>query len=147
MFLADCPARTTLDLVANTWSVVVIFGLRDGPQRYGELHGRIGGVSRKVLTQTLRRLEANGLVTRRHIRAAPPGVEYRLTPLGHSLVEPVTVLSRWAEQYAEAVAAAREATLAAAGDELGDVGNHLGAAQHSAMTQAGSDLQPRSGPG
>jgi DNA-binding HxlR family transcriptional regulator len=108
VFLADCPARTTLDLVANTWSVVVIFVLRDGPQRYGQLHGRIGGVSRKVLTETLRRLEANGLVCRRRLSSAPPGVEYSLTGLGHSLVEPVTVLSRWAEKYAEDVAAARE---------------------------------------
>lgn len=108
VFLADCPARTTLDLVADTWSVVVVFGLRDGPQRYGVLLGRIGGVSKKMLTQTLRRLVANGLIERRVLRSAPPGVEYLLTPLGQSLLGPVTVLSRWAEQNAEQVAAARE---------------------------------------
>lgn len=111
VFLADCPARTTLDLVADTWSVVVVFGLREGPQRYGVLLERIGGVSKKMLTQTLRKLEANGLVERRAIRSVPPGAEYSLTALGESLLGPVIVLSRWAEQNAEQVAAAREAGL------------------------------------
>ena len=108
VFLADCPARTTLDLVAGTWSVVVVFALREGPMRHAELLERIGGISKKVLTQTLRRLEGSGLVRRRAIRSAPPGAEYALTGLGESLVEPVTVLARWAEQHAEQVAAARD---------------------------------------
>jgi DNA-binding HxlR family transcriptional regulator len=110
VFLADCPARTTLDLVAGTWSVVVVFALREGPMRHAELMERIGGISKKVLTQTLRRLEGSGLVRRRAIRSAPPGAEYALTGLGESLVEPVTVLARWAEQHAEQVAAARDGT-------------------------------------
>jgi DNA-binding HxlR family transcriptional regulator len=108
VFLADCPARTTLDLVAGTWSVVVVFALREGPLRHAELLDRIGGISKKVLTQTLRRLEGSGLVRRRAIRSAPPGAEYSLTDLGESLLEPVTVLARWAEQHAEQVAAARD---------------------------------------
>jgi DNA-binding HxlR family transcriptional regulator len=108
VFLADCPARTTLDRVSGTWSVVVVFALREGPLRHAELLDRIGGISKKVLTQTLRRLESSGLVRRRAIRAAPPGAEYALTPLGESLVEPVSVLARWAEQHAEQVAAARD---------------------------------------
>jgi DNA-binding HxlR family transcriptional regulator len=108
VFLADCPARTTLDLVAGTWPVVVVFALREGPLRYGELLERIGGISKKVLTQTLRRLEGSGLVRRRAIRSAPPGAEYALTDLGESLIEPVTVLARWAEQHADQVAAVRD---------------------------------------
>ncbi|NUT94449.1 MAG: helix-turn-helix transcriptional regulator [Saccharothrix sp.] len=100
VFLADCPARTTLDLVADTWSVVVVVGLGAGPRRYGELLERIGGISKKMLTQTLRRLEDNGLVERRRLATAPPGVEYRLTSLGQSLLGPVSVLARWAEDHA-----------------------------------------------
>ncbi|WP_329092241.1 helix-turn-helix transcriptional regulator [Actinomadura citrea] len=104
VFLADCPARTTLDLVADTWSVVVVFGLGGGPHRYGELCDRIGGISKKMLTQTLRKLERNKLVERRVLATAPAGVEYRLTPLGQSLLGPVSVLARWAEEHAEELA-------------------------------------------
>jgi DNA-binding HxlR family transcriptional regulator len=105
VFVADCPARTTLELIADTWSVVVIFALRDAPQRHGVLLARIGGISKKMLTQTLRKLEANGLVVRRVIRSAPPGAEYALTPLGQTLLDPVVALARWAEQNGEQVAA------------------------------------------
>lgn len=109
VFLADCPARTTLDLVADTWSVVVVVGLGRGPARYTDLRQTIGGISKKMLTQTLRRLVDNGLVERRSLRTAPPGVEYRLTPLGRSLLEPVAALSRWAEEHAGALVDARAA--------------------------------------
>jgi len=101
VFLADCPARTTLDLVADTWSVVVVFGLGNGPQRYSDLRERIGGISKKMLTQTLRKLERNKLVERRALATAPAGMEYRLTRLGQSLLGPVSVLARWAEEHAE----------------------------------------------
>jgi DNA-binding HxlR family transcriptional regulator len=101
VFLADCPARTTLGLVADAWSVVVIFGLGRGPQRYSDLRGRIGGISNKMLTQTLRKLEHSNLVERRTLPTAPAGVEYRLTGLGQSLLEPVSVLARWAEEHAD----------------------------------------------
>ncbi|MDP4502018.1 winged helix-turn-helix transcriptional regulator [Nonomuraea turcica] len=100
VFLADCPARTTLNLVADTWSVVVVFGLGRGPLRYTELRDRIGGISNKMLTQTLRKLERGNLVERRTLRTAPAGVEYRLSPLGESLLGPVSVLARWAEEHA-----------------------------------------------
>jgi HxlR-like helix-turn-helix len=73
VFLADCPARTTLDLVADTWSVIAVVALERGPARYSELQQRIGGISKKMLTQTLRKLEANGLVERRVLRTAPAG--------------------------------------------------------------------------
>jgi DNA-binding HxlR family transcriptional regulator len=103
VFLADCPARTTLRLIGDTWAVVVVQGLADGPRRYSELHARIGGISKKMLTQTLRRLEANGLVARREIAAAPPGTEYALTSLGATLVPAVRALSRWAEEHTDAL--------------------------------------------
>lgn len=101
VFLADCPARTTLALVADTWSVVVVFGLGRGPLRYSDLRDRIGGISNKMLTQTLRRLERNKLVQRRRLPTAPAGAEYRLTRLGESLLGPVSVLARWAEEHAD----------------------------------------------
>lgn len=114
VFLADCPARTTLDLVADTWSVVAVVALGGGPARYTQLQERIGGISKKMLTQTLRKLEANGLVERRVLRTGPPGVEYRLTPLGRTLLEPVRGLSRWAEEHADELLAAQERGAAAA---------------------------------
>jgi len=64
VFLADCPARTTLALIGDTWSVVVIMALGEWPRRYSELLERIGGISKKMLTQTLHRLERNGVVER-----------------------------------------------------------------------------------
>lgn len=109
VFLADCPARTTLELVSDTWSVVVVVALGRGPARYTALRDRIGGISNKMLTQTLRRLVANGLVERRELRTAPPGTEYRLTELGGSLLEPVAALTRWAEENTGALLAARAA--------------------------------------
>jgi DNA-binding HxlR family transcriptional regulator len=101
VFLADCPARSTLDLIAGTWSVVVVFGLGRGPRRYSDLRDRIGGISNKMLTQTLRRLERSNLVERRTLPTAPAGVEYRLTGLGESLLGPVSVLARWAQEHAD----------------------------------------------
>jgi DNA-binding HxlR family transcriptional regulator len=74
--------------------VVVVVSLGRGPARYSELHDTIGGISKKMLTQTLRRLGDNGLVERRALRTAPPGAEYHLTDLGRSLLEPLAALSR-----------------------------------------------------
>jgi DNA-binding HxlR family transcriptional regulator len=115
VFLADCPARTTLDLVADTWSVIAIVALGRRPARYSELQERIGGISKKMLTQTLRKLESNGLVERRALRTAPPGAEYRLTELGCTLLEPVRALSRWAEEHADALLEAQDLAATAAG--------------------------------
>ena len=112
VFLADCPARTTLDLIADTWSVVVVVALGPGPARYTELRDKVGGISKKMLTQTLRRLGDNGLVERHALRTAPPGTEYRLTELGRSLLEPLAALSRWAEDNTGALLDARAAVAA-----------------------------------
>ncbi|WP_278262233.1 helix-turn-helix domain-containing protein [Nocardia sp. AG03] len=110
VFLTDCPARLAIEIIANKWAVVTLFGLSEGPLRHGELVELIGGVSRKVLTQTLRRLQDHGLVTRQVYAEAPPRVEYSLTELGRTLEEPIRALTMWARDNGEAVAAAYEAT-------------------------------------
>ncbi|MFD2415829.1 winged helix-turn-helix transcriptional regulator [Amycolatopsis pigmentata] len=109
-FLADCPGRLTVELIADKWTVVVLAGLSKGPVRHGELIELIGGgISRKVLTQTLRRLESHGLVRRHAYAEAPPRVEYELTPLGVTLIDPIHVLTEWARANGEAVLDALDA--------------------------------------
>lgn len=109
VFLADCPARLAVELIADKWSLVTIYGLSQGPRRHGDLVGLIGGISKKMLTQTLRRLDSHGLVTRRAYAESPPRVEYELTALGRSLIEPIDALTRWAEAFGPAVLDARDA--------------------------------------
>lgn len=105
--LADCRARLGFDLLANTWNPVVIYALGEGPRRPGDLRTEIGGISSKVLTETLRRLEGYGLVERRRYAQTPPRVEYALTGLGRSLLEPIGALGRWSAQYGDAFVAAQ----------------------------------------
>ncbi|MDJ0343631.1 helix-turn-helix domain-containing protein [Streptomyces sp. H10-C2] len=89
--------------MANTWNAVVLWALREGPRRPGDLREQIGGISTKVLTETLRRLAHNGLVSRRAYPEAPPRVEYELTSLGSTLLEPIEAFGRWAFQYGDDV--------------------------------------------
>jgi DNA-binding HxlR family transcriptional regulator len=103
VFLADCPARLAVDLIADKWSVVVIYGLSRGPRRHSDLVELIGGISKKMLTQTLRRLEAHGVVTRQIYAEVPSRVEYDLTELGHTLIEPIAALTHWAETNGAAI--------------------------------------------
>jgi DNA-binding HxlR family transcriptional regulator len=103
IFLADCPARTTLALISDSWSVVVLVGLAHGPRRYSWLLERAGGISKKMLTQTLRRLADSGLVARPSVR----GGDYALTALGESLLGPLTSLTDWAEQHTDDLAVAQ----------------------------------------
>ncbi|MFG2581482.1 winged helix-turn-helix transcriptional regulator [Streptomyces malaysiensis] len=107
-FIADCRARLGFDLLARTWTAVVIFGLREGPRRPGELRAAIGGISAKVLNDTLRGLEDDGLVERRRYAEAPPRVEYGLTALGKTLLGPIEALGAWSVEYADAVVEAQE---------------------------------------
>lgn len=111
MFLADCPTRLAVEIISDKWAVLVLFGLSSRPRRHGELIDLIGGISRKVLTQTLRRLQDYGLVE----RDAPTRrqVEYSLTALGQTLIEPIEVLTDWARDHGEAVAGFHEAAEAA----------------------------------
>jgi DNA-binding HxlR family transcriptional regulator len=92
VFLADCPARTTLGVIGHTWSVVVVVALGERPMRHGELLERIGGISKKMLHQTLRRLSSNGLISHADGR-------YALSDLGRSLLVPVRELAAWAEKH------------------------------------------------
>ncbi|MGI5203487.1 winged helix-turn-helix transcriptional regulator [Spirillospora sp. CA-108201] len=107
-YIADCQTRLGLDLLSGTWTGVVLWTLRHGPLRPGEMRQRIGGISDKVLTGTLRRLERDGLVCRRRYAEAPPRVEYGLTAPGRGMLEPLTALGRWTERYADEVLDARD---------------------------------------
>ncbi|XRQ03361.1 winged helix-turn-helix transcriptional regulator [Actinomadura welshii] len=107
-FDPDCPARLVLDRIGDKWSVLVVLTLAGGPRRFTQLRDTIGGVTPKVLTQTLRTMERDGLVTRTVFAEVPPRVEYELTPLGHSLRTPIEAVTRWAEDNVGAVVAARD---------------------------------------
>jgi DNA-binding HxlR family transcriptional regulator len=103
----NCPSRRALSLIADKWTMLVLYALLRGTKRYGELQRIIQGVSKKMLTQTLRDLEANGLLQRKVFATVPPIVEYSLTPLGESLSPLAQALSSWAQVNIEAVDAAR----------------------------------------
>ncbi|MFI6595954.1 winged helix-turn-helix transcriptional regulator [Nonomuraea sp. NPDC050536] len=105
-FEADCPVRLATDLFASTWLPVIVYMLREGPMRPGDLREQIGGISQKVLTQTLRRMEQFTLVERRRYAEAPPRVEYELTAAGRDLLVPIYALADWAERHGPAVTAA-----------------------------------------
>lgn len=107
--VADCRLRAATDLFAHTWDPVVLAALRVGPRRRRELHAAIGGISDKVLTDSLRRLLAGGLIERHAHAEAPPRVDYSLTGLGRSLVEgPMTALGRWAVEHGDELLEAQE---------------------------------------
>ncbi|GIE85506.1 winged helix-turn-helix transcriptional regulator [Actinoplanes regularis] len=103
VFLADCPTRLAVEILAEKWAVIVLFALSLKPQRPSDLAELIGGISGKVLTQTLRRLQRYGLVERHAYAEAPPRVEYSLTALGGTLIEPIQVLTEWARDNGEAI--------------------------------------------
>lgn len=107
VFEPECPTRDLLDRVADKWTVLVISLLGDGPHRFGALRRGVGGISPKVLTEVLRSLERDGLVTRTVLPTSPVQVEYALTPLGRSLVELVRGLADWAEANMRRVLTAR----------------------------------------
>ncbi|GAA1515884.1 helix-turn-helix domain-containing protein [Kribbella lupini] len=107
-FYADCQARIAADLISGTWPMVVVYSLSKGPARPGDLRRKIGGISQKVLTETLRRLEHNGIVERRRYAEAPPRVEYSLTEAGRDLLVPIEALGDWAAKHASTVLDAQE---------------------------------------
>ena len=99
IFSQRCPSRPILDLVADKWTALVLFSMHDGKKRHGELRRAVGGISQKMLTQTLRDLERYGLLTRTVIPTSPPSVEYALTSLGLELGELVASLCRWTQAH------------------------------------------------
>jgi DNA-binding HxlR family transcriptional regulator len=105
---AQCPTRRVLDLIADKWTTLVIYLLSDGTLRYSDLHRAIHGISQKMLTQTLRNLEESGLVHREVYPEVPPRTEYSLTPLGQTLIEPLSTLCAWAERHMPELERARQ---------------------------------------
>lgn len=103
-----CPSRLLLDRIGDRWTVLLVGALADGPRRFGELARAVDGISQKMLTQTLRSLERDGLVDRTVHPTVPPRVDYELTALGRSLTEPLAALSRWAVAHMDAVVDARD---------------------------------------
>lgn len=99
LFDTNCAGHQILELVANKWTILIVYTLTQGKKRYGELKQQIIGVSPKMLIQNLRSLERYGLIKREVYPTVPPRVEYFLTPLGISLVEPLAVLGEWAYQH------------------------------------------------
>lgn len=107
VFNANCESRQVLALIADRWSMLVIYALSRRVRRHGELKRMIGGISQKMLTQTLRSLERDGLVRRRVFDVVPPRVEYSLTPLGQTLLAPLRAICRWAQNHLPQVRTAR----------------------------------------
>ncbi len=104
-----CPTRLVLDRIADKWAVLILHLLRAGPVRFNQLRRTIKGISQKVLSQTLKKLERDGLISRAVFATVPVTVEYALTPLGRTLTDTVAALAHWAEHNIEAVLAAQQA--------------------------------------
>ncbi|EPJ97252.1 MULTISPECIES: winged helix-turn-helix transcriptional regulator [Pseudomonas] len=106
-FSADCPSRALFDQIADKWSMMVLAVLDDGPHRFNAIRRRLEGVTQKALTQSLRRLERNGLVSRKVISFSPVAVQYEITPLGQTLQQPFRELHKWTLDKLPDVEAAR----------------------------------------
>lgn len=102
-----CPVRDVLDHIGDKWSTLIVIILCERPLRFGEMRRALPDISQRMLTQTLRDLQRDGLVSRQVFPTQPPSVEYRLTPLGESLLEPLAALVRWAETNHRAIRNAR----------------------------------------
>lgn len=107
VFDSKCPTRQVLDRIADKWTVLVIRRLSPGTMRFAQIRRSVDGISQKVLTNTLRGLERDGIVTRKIYASVPPRVEYTLTPLGRSLCDLVEGVCAWAETNMELVQQAR----------------------------------------
>ena len=105
---ANCPHRLLIDQVTDKWSVLILTALDERALRFNGLKRRLTGVTQKALTASLRRLERNGLVARRVVSLSPVAVEYRITPLGRTLLTPFMALYRWTIDNLPAVEQARE---------------------------------------
>ena len=103
LYTSDCPTRQVLDRIADKWTTLILGLLEGGPLRFSALQRGIGGISQKMLTQTLRGLERDGLVQRTIYPEVPPRVEYQLTLLGETLCGPIAAIQHWAENHIEEV--------------------------------------------
>lgn len=107
VYTAGCPTRQVLDRIADKWTALIVGLLGAGPQRFTALHRQMNGISHKMLSQTLRSLERDGLVTRTVYAEVPPRVEYALTSLGQTLCEPLAAIRRWSEANIGAIVQAQ----------------------------------------
>jgi DNA-binding HxlR family transcriptional regulator len=103
----SCTAREALNLIADKWTVLVIDALANGHQRYSQIHRSIGCITHKMLAQTLRRLERDGMIKRKVYAVVPPKTEYTLTALGETLIAPIHAFFQWGEAHMESVEQAR----------------------------------------
>ena len=102
-----CPVRDVLDHVAAKWTTLIIITLAAGPRRFSEIHRALPDISKRMLTQSLRDLERDGMLTRHVFPTKPPSVEYRLSPLGESVLKPLAALVEWAEASHPTILGAR----------------------------------------
>jgi DNA-binding HxlR family transcriptional regulator len=107
--LARCPVRSVLDRLGDKWTTLIVIVLAQRPHRFSEIRRSIPDISKRMLTQTLRDLERDGLIARRVYPTKPPSVDYRLTTLGESMLEPLTALIAWAEKSQPKIATSRTA--------------------------------------
>lgn len=108
VYSAECPTRQVLNHIAGKWTILIVDALIDGTMRYTDLARRVQGVSQKMLTQTLRQLEADGFLTRTVHPTIPPRVDYDLTELGRSLAGPIAALREWTEAHINEIEKARQ---------------------------------------
>ncbi len=107
VYAENCPTRMVLDRLADKWALLILDRLAEGPVRFNHLRRDIQGLSQKVLSQTLKKLERDGLISRHAFATVPVTVEYALTPLGRTLSETVATLAHWAEVNMPTVLAAQ----------------------------------------
>ncbi len=103
-----CPVRDVLDHIGDKWTTLILIGLNTKPHRFSEMHRAVPDISKRMLTQTLRNLERDGLVIRKVFATKPPTVEYSLSPLGMSVLDPLAALVEWAESTHPKIQRARE---------------------------------------
>ncbi|ATF94360.1 Uncharacterized HTH-type transcriptional regulator yybR [Cedecea neteri] len=108
LFSDKCPSRDVLKHVTSRWGVLILVALQDGTHRFSDLRRKMGGVSEKMLAQTLQWLEADGFVDRKSYPVVPPHVEYTLTPMGHEIADKVAALADWIEENLPQVMASRD---------------------------------------
>ncbi|MDV6169376.1 helix-turn-helix domain-containing protein [Flavobacterium sp. DG1-102-2] len=105
---AECPMHRTMAIMGSRWKPVIIYALRSRKARFGQLHASIGTISKKVLTSSLKELEADGILTREEFKELPPRVEYNLTDKGRSLVPIIVDLAKWDNKHYEQKIAEKE---------------------------------------
>ncbi|HCU1242233.1 TPA: winged helix-turn-helix transcriptional regulator [Morganella morganii] len=108
LFAAQCPSREILKHVTSRWGILILISLRDGTRRFSDLRRKIGGISEKMLAQSLQALEQDGFINRVSYPVLPPHVEYTLTDLGEQISEKVTILADWIEINLSKILAQKE---------------------------------------